>query len=192
MAYDALHQQFVLFGGQNTTADTWTFDGSNWTQRMPVTSPDARFGAAMVYDSLHQQVILFGGFDYTAQTLANDTWTYEAPAVNMVPQAPTVVNDGVGNYLVTVTLKNQGNVPISSMFVSSSTLGGVATTGYTTPSFIGPISPGATGSFTAKFPTSKFTQIPKPTPAVSFQGSYTAGTVIGAQWTASARSVTLP
>src|SRR5207244_114050 len=39
MAYDAAHQQIVLFGGSNNASgglgDTWTWDGSDWTEQSP-------------------------------------------------------------------------------------------------------------------------------------------------------------
>ena len=42
MAYDAAHNVTVLFGGQGNQsemADTWTWNGTNWTQQHPATSP---------------------------------------------------------------------------------------------------------------------------------------------------------
>ena len=46
MAFDAAHGQVVLFGGSNGPApymaDTWTWDGANWTQQSPPNSPPAR------------------------------------------------------------------------------------------------------------------------------------------------------
>jgi hypothetical protein len=36
MAFDAAHNQVVLFGGNpdgsNALSDTWTWDGNNWTE----------------------------------------------------------------------------------------------------------------------------------------------------------------
>src|SRR5436305_5520500 len=45
MAYDALHQQVVLFGGETGGNDatgvneTWVWDGTAWTKLSPATSP---------------------------------------------------------------------------------------------------------------------------------------------------------
>jgi len=93
MAYDAARGQDVLFGGvaaNNSTAlsDTWTWDGSNWTQRSPANSPSARAGHAMAYDSLHQQVVLFGG-SQTAETWVWDgsNWTQKSPANSPPPRS---------------------------------------------------------------------------------------------------------
>ena len=37
--------------------DTWVWDGANWTQKSPQTSPSARWYQAMAYDSAHGQVV---------------------------------------------------------------------------------------------------------------------------------------
>ena len=86
MAYDAAHQQVVLFGGYSEPpagppfvagtrwGDTWVWDGTNWTQKSPQSSPSARTGAAMVYDAAHGQVVLFGGF---VSAGLNDTWVWD-------------------------------------------------------------------------------------------------------------------
>jgi hypothetical protein len=69
MAYDADHGQMVLFGGGTNgdtlgfLNDTWTWDGTNWTQQSLGKSPAARILAAMAYDADHNQVVLFGGDD---------------------------------------------------------------------------------------------------------------------------------
>ena len=42
IAYDSGTGQLVLFGGTGTTgalADTWTWNGTTWTQQSPATSP---------------------------------------------------------------------------------------------------------------------------------------------------------
>jgi uncharacterized protein (TIGR03437 family) len=93
MAYDAAHGQFVVFGGHNVTpnsnglnttttlGDTWTFDGVNWTQQFPKTSPTPRDGPSMVYDAVHGQTVLFGGSIVNATTFVtttfNETWVWD-------------------------------------------------------------------------------------------------------------------
>jgi len=81
MAYDAARRQVVLFGGVNPNSgvllnDTWVWDGSNWTQKSPQTSPPAREGHAMAYDIARGRVVLFGGLDAKMNTL-NDTWLWD-------------------------------------------------------------------------------------------------------------------
>ena len=68
LSHDAARGECVLFGGAGqcfafscpTLADTWTFDGTNWTQRA-VAGPAARHSAAMAYDAQRARVVLLGG-----------------------------------------------------------------------------------------------------------------------------------
>ena len=55
--------------------DTWTWNGTTWTQQYPTTSPPARDGASMAYDPGTGQLVLFGGDDASGGNL-NDTWVY--------------------------------------------------------------------------------------------------------------------
>ena len=43
MAYDPATGTMVLFGGfgEGYLSDTWTFDGSTWTEQFPATGPAA-------------------------------------------------------------------------------------------------------------------------------------------------------
>jgi hypothetical protein len=75
MAYDASTGQLVLFGGGNSGLlnDTWTWNGTNWTQQFPAASPAPRYYAAMAYDASNGQVVLFGG---AASGILGDTWAW--------------------------------------------------------------------------------------------------------------------
>lgn len=83
MAYDAARQQVVLFGGFADSGvgdyvyfgDTWTWDGTNWTEQHPETAPPARCCMGMVYHAAQQQVVLFGGCDGFDEF--NDTWVWD-------------------------------------------------------------------------------------------------------------------
>jgi hypothetical protein len=66
MAYDDATQQIVLFGGQSATPtggvldlldDTWTWDGTNWTQRTPAKSPPPTIFLPVAYDPDTQTVV---------------------------------------------------------------------------------------------------------------------------------------
>jgi len=81
MAYDLARKRIVLFGGYDWANpqglnDTWEWDGSNWTQMKPVTSPPPRAGHAMAYDAVARRVLLFGGGDAWGKPLFNDTWEW--------------------------------------------------------------------------------------------------------------------
>ncbi len=59
--------QTILYGGQSDDAaadvlqDQWFFDGTQWTQAMPTTTPGTREFSTQIYDLLRDQVWLFGG-----------------------------------------------------------------------------------------------------------------------------------
>jgi hypothetical protein len=76
MAYDAATHTVVLFGGFNGGAlldDTWTWNGSDWTQQHPATSPSARETTSVAYDGATGTVVLFGGNG--SEGALGDTWT---------------------------------------------------------------------------------------------------------------------
>ncbi len=79
MAFDAVRQEAVLFGGLDQTnipmGDTWIWDGSTWTQRNPVSSPPPMLAHAMVYDAARDEVVLFGGVG--GPTPHNMTWVWD-------------------------------------------------------------------------------------------------------------------
>jgi hypothetical protein len=83
MAYDAATGTAVLFGGDNQKGcaqlgDTWSWDGTTWTQQAPAASPPARYEAAMAYDAATGTAVLFGGFACYGRhaRYLRDTWTW--------------------------------------------------------------------------------------------------------------------
>jgi hypothetical protein len=80
MVYDAATQSVLLFGGGNSTGglgDTWSWDGAAWTQLHPATSPSPRSDASAVYDDAQGEVILFGGMDVSGTIQYQDTWAWD-------------------------------------------------------------------------------------------------------------------
>src|SRR5439155_657382 len=82
-AYDAYHQQVIVFGGSDATnqllGDTWELDNvviDDWVQLAPAASPSPRLGAAMVYDAVNQRLVMFGGLGAGGVALA-ETWVYD-------------------------------------------------------------------------------------------------------------------
>jgi hypothetical protein len=77
MAYDARSNRMVLFGGSGAAypdpelGDTWTFDGSGWTQIAPPVAPAPRYDHVMATNP-GGGVVLFGG--YGKDGLLGDTW----------------------------------------------------------------------------------------------------------------------
>jgi hypothetical protein len=92
VAYDEATGQAVLFGGHSAQnggvsfGDTWTWDGSQWTQQSPPISPPRRQDAGAAYDSSSGQVVMFGGYEngFLADTWVwnGQTWTQQHPAVS--------------------------------------------------------------------------------------------------------------
>jgi hypothetical protein len=93
MAYDAARGQVVLFGGSCSSGglnDTWVWDGANWVQKFPATSPPARWAHAMAYDAARGQVVLFGGTG--SSFFLNDTWVWDG--TNWVQKFPATIPAG--------------------------------------------------------------------------------------------------
>ncbi|MBI5765400.1 MAG: hypothetical protein HZA51_17970 [Planctomycetes bacterium] len=81
LAFDPIRNRVVLFGGANPGVnppyfdDTWEWDGSVWTQIMPIgLGPTARYAQRMSFDVRTSRVIMFGGFD---GSFLGDTWEWD-------------------------------------------------------------------------------------------------------------------
>lgn len=87
MAYDSVRGQTVLFGGGAGAAplgDTWTYDGTSWTQHFPSNSPSARTAGSMAFDSARGVVVLHGGFIGSTQSTTNETWEWDGTTWTLV------------------------------------------------------------------------------------------------------------
>ena len=78
MTYDAATGTVVLFGGgrggDHYLGDTWTWDGTTWTQQHPAARPPGRNSASMAYDAATGTAVLFGGLG--RHGVLGDTWTW--------------------------------------------------------------------------------------------------------------------
>ena len=79
MVYDPAHSNTLVFGGDNEAGaattywtDTWTWNGTSWTDRAPAHAPVGRSAGAIAYDG--SALVLFGGVN--AGGNQNDTWTW--------------------------------------------------------------------------------------------------------------------
>jgi len=97
MAYDADRGKVMLFGGYYVEdnvpyllADTWEWDGDQWTELTPIDpadSPSARSGHTLAFDDASGQLVLFGGYDLTDRFA--DTWVWnETRWVEVTPLDP--------------------------------------------------------------------------------------------------------
>jgi hypothetical protein len=86
LAYDTARKRLVVFGGihgglyapQTYLNDTWEFDGTDWTEIKPATSPPVRAGHAMAFDAARGRAVVFGGGGGT--TDLDDTWEWDGAA----------------------------------------------------------------------------------------------------------------
>ena len=81
LAFDPVSGHVLLFGGccdssGSALADTWTWDGTDWTQQQPTASPPGRMLAAAATDP-SSGIVLFGGKGGSVFGAPfGDTWTW--------------------------------------------------------------------------------------------------------------------
>jgi hypothetical protein len=90
MVYDSLRHRILLFGGQRLADQTelndlWAFDGVQWLNITPVSSPTARQDLGLAFDSARGLLVLFGG-THDGKALA-DTWVYDGVDWRFVPSS---------------------------------------------------------------------------------------------------------
>lgn len=95
MAYDPVSQKVVLFGGYEVVNgavvyvdDTWTFDGTTWTQVATRSAPSPRTSASMAFDAVTGELVLFGGYNGTLRL--GDTWTFDGSRMRWRAERPKV------------------------------------------------------------------------------------------------------
>jgi hypothetical protein len=98
LAYDAVHGKVVLWGGCCTTndapyTDTWTWDGTNWQQQNPTTSPPASANASMAFDATTSTVVLL-----TPTSTGASTWTWDGANWTQQASATTPPDGGALAY----------------------------------------------------------------------------------------------
>ena len=83
MACNPFTNTLMLFGGYGGTGtgtmfnDTWSYDGANWTQLTPPTSPTAKFYMDIVYDSSRGVFVMYGGNATYTSPGVNETWEFD-------------------------------------------------------------------------------------------------------------------
>lgn len=106
MAYDAVHQQIVLFGGATLngySSETWTWNGTIWQLHHVTGTPPVDQNVSLVYDSVTRQTLLFG------MTSSDTTWAWNGTGWVSVAAhgAPTALFQGAAAY----------NIPAQSVIV---------------------------------------------------------------------------
>jgi hypothetical protein len=84
----------LLFGGSAPllpSNETWSWDGSDWTQLQPATSPGGRTLPAMVFDGARNRFVMFGGWltAISVGTASNQTWEFDGTDWTQVNTATT-------------------------------------------------------------------------------------------------------
>lgn len=119
MTYDPVKRVVVLFGGSSTAraplhADTWEWNGREWSQRITANRPQGRVDHGLAYDSNRRRVLLFGGdaekliqgvtfFEPVAQTweLDGTNWVARTLPLEPAPRAhPLLAYDAVRRRIV--------------------------------------------------------------------------------------------
>ena len=102
MVYDTSRSAMVLFGGRTDSGtyfnDTWTWNGTAWTQLMPATSPAARSFHGMAYDTVRNRVVLYGG--YNGSAYVTDLWELGPAGWELRTQAGTLPDQADATSLV--------------------------------------------------------------------------------------------
>jgi hypothetical protein len=77
MAYDPIVGSVVMFGGSagapSALNDTWTWNGTTWTQIQTTYTPEGRWAAAIDFDPYLRSIVLFGG-ELAGDPFTNQTW----------------------------------------------------------------------------------------------------------------------
>jgi uncharacterized protein (TIGR03437 family) len=171
LVYDSFNQQMVFFGGtgnefqsKSVFHDTWTWDGSNWTEQFPTNSPPLRYAHAMVYDSAQSQSVMFGGYDDELNTYGDtwvwdgSNWTQESPQTSPPARAYSSMAYDSAHGLAVLFGGENGLVgvnPMSFQFLSDTwTWGMPIVAPPPEPSITAVISASAFGSFSAVGPGS--------------------------------------
>ncbi len=106
MIFDSLRGRVLLFGGRHakTTAegeptfynDTWSWNGTDWSELHPANAPDPRQHMSLAYDSVRDRVVLYGGTHRTADGKSTepvyDTWEFDGTTWTKISDTTPKVN----------------------------------------------------------------------------------------------------
>ncbi len=101
MTYDEAHQNLVLVtatwyegespGANTGPVETWTFDGTTWTQREAATDTTGGVDfSSMTYDPAYGEVMTYGGFDVThgGNGVLTNPWSWNGSTWQQVTLSP--------------------------------------------------------------------------------------------------------
>lgn len=109
MAFDQVRGRVVLYGGAsptapNAAAETWEYDGSNWSLRATPNNPGLRQNHAMAFDAVRNRVVLFGGT--INGNVSGQTWEYDGS--NWTLRSPSTAPQGrIGHAMAFDPVRNR-------------------------------------------------------------------------------------
>jgi hypothetical protein len=92
-ALDTQDGQTIMFGGSGDVSggtllnETWTWDGTGWTQQTTSGSPSQRMAPAMAFDPRNGTTVLFGG--NSSSGAMSDTWLFTFNTLTWSQQNPS-------------------------------------------------------------------------------------------------------
>ncbi len=88
LAFDMVNGRVLLYGGRTSAplAETWLFDGANWTLITPPADPGDRWGHRIVTDTNRARVILWGGRG-SGTSAVSGTWEWDGGTWTQIPTA---------------------------------------------------------------------------------------------------------
>lgn len=97
LAWDPIRRELVLFGGiggstSNELADTWTWDGTDWTERTTNIGPPGRQYGGLAWDAARQAMMLTAGTTSKGVQF-DDTWQWNGTTWKVVAAPPTPVHE---------------------------------------------------------------------------------------------------
>lgn len=138
MTYDAADGYVVMFGGFGCNTgtcdpyvaqqDTWKFEGGQWTELYPASSPSALYHASIAFDTADNYTVLFGG-ENAGSTFVDDTWAYEVFSVSESPTNATMLPLSTGKFTAAATCSSTCPVGLSYHWsLANPSLGSLNTT----------------------------------------------------------------
>lgn len=104
MTTDLVTGRVLMFGGCSISPcplDTWSWNGTGWSQLSPAASPAFCPSAEMVYDSANAQTVLVCGYDLSPGGTQSQIWTYNATANTWTDRTAGTRPSGRQDYTLT-------------------------------------------------------------------------------------------
>lgn len=94
--------RILLFGGAPSvgtpSAETWSYDGSNWTRLLPTASPTGKAAHGLVFDTHRGVAVLYGGANASPFGGASQDQTWEFDGTTWTRVITTVTPGGLGSF----------------------------------------------------------------------------------------------